>query len=479
MKSVFFRYFVHTASLMFLSFCILGVALVWATSSVVNDNYRARDYNASQETAALLETRAGGGTHLSDDIRQAISTIAAVSQCHIAICDTGGRVLFSTGSQPGLTAGDTLSASALAAALDGGRLFLDPKTDQPSFRYETYARVTTGADGHAARVILLTGDRMPARTLTGAFLRIYLLTAALVLLIAFGTAYVNSRALARPLYDMAACARQFERGDFSARPTRWITRDDEIGELAAAFNSMAGALEKGEELRRGFIGSVSHELKSPMTSISGYIGGLLDGTIPADRREETLRIVSDEIMRLSRLVSGMLELSRHQSGQMDLSPRPMDIAELSARLLIGFEGKINAKRLNVEVLVPDEPLVILADPDSMTQVMTNLLDNAVKFCDPGGAVSLSITRRSGRAYVVLRNSGATIPPEDLPYIFDQFHKGDRSRSMDRTGLGLGLYLVKSILNAHNEDIFVMSGSGLTEFMFSLPVTARQKAENEG
>jgi signal transduction histidine kinase len=452
----------------FLSFCILGVALVWAASSVIGENYSAGHYNASHETALLLEARAGGGVRLSDDIRQAIGTIAAVSQCRIAICDMDGRVLFATGELEGLSAGDTLSAAVLAMALEEGRLPIDPRSDYPSIRFETFARVTSDAAGNPVRLILLTSDLRPARTMTSAFLRIYLFTAALVMLIAFGTAYINSRTMARPLYDMAACARQFERGDFTARLGRWVARDDEIGELAGAFNSMADALEKGEALRRGFIGSVSHELKTPMTSISGYIGGLLDGTVPTDRREETLRIVSDEIMRLSRLVTGMLELSRHQSGQMDLSPRPMDIAELSTRLLFGFEPKINAKRLSVEVLVPDEPLMILADPDGMAQVMTNLLDNAVKFCEPGGEVSLSITRRSGRAYAVIRNSGATIPPEDLPYIFDQFHKGDRSRSMDRTGLGLGLYLVKSILNAHNEDIFVMSGNGLTEFMFSLP-----------
>ena len=473
MKSVFFRYFVHTASLVFLSFCILGVALVWAASNIVYQSYSAGHFNASHETVILLEASADGGLRLSDDIRQAIGTVAAVSQCHISICDTRGEVLFSVGQPAGLAPGDVLSPAALAMAMEGGRLPIDPTTGQPSLRYETYARVTSGSGGAPACVILLTSDLQPARTLTGSFLRIYLLTAALVMLIAFGTAYINSRTQARPLYDMAACARQFERGDFSARLNRLATRDDEFGELAAAFNSMADALEKGEELRRGFIGGVSHELKTPMTSISGYIGGLLDGTIPADRREETLHIVSDEIMRLSRLVSGMLELSRHQSGQMDLNLRPMDIAELSTRLLLGFEPKINANRLNVEVLVPDEPLMILADPDGMTQVMTNLLDNAVKFCEPGGSVSLSITRRSGRAQVVIRNSGATVPPEDLPYIFDQFHKGDRSRSMDRTGLGLGLYLVKSILNAHNEDIFVMSGHGLTEFMFSLPVVKGQ------
>ena len=468
MKSVFFRYFAHSAVLVFLSFSALGVALVWGASMVVHESYSTGHDRVSQETALLMERSHDGSAELPHNLRSAIRTVAEVSQCHIAVCDLGGRVIFATAETGGPPPGDLLSAAALAAALNEGRLQPHLFPNQ-SRRYETYARVASEPQGQPIQIVLVTNDRQPASTLTGAFLRIYMLTAALIMLIAFGTAYVNSRALARPLHEMAVCARQFERGDFSARLNRWILRDDEIGELAAAFNSMADALEKSEELRRGFIGGVSHELKTPMTSISGYIGGLLDGTIPADRREETLGLVRDEIMRLSRLVTGMLELSRRQSGQMDLVPSQMDISELSTRVLLGFESKANGKNLNVDVLVPDEPMMILADPDGMTQVMTNLLDNAVKFCAPGGSVSLSVTHKSGRAHVAVRNTGATIPPADLPYIFDQFYKGDRSRSLDRTGLGLGLYLVKSILNAHHEDIFVTSENGVTEFMFSLPV----------
>lgn len=469
MKSVFFRYFTHSAAMVFASFLILGVAMVWSASSVFNANYQSTHFQVLQELAVLMESETGTAEErLTPAVCQTLRAMSVVSQCHLAVCDPRGEVLFASGDSPGLQTGDRLTGDVLYMALEGGWLPVDPFPD-PSRRFETYARTLTAEDGSVAAVLLLTGDERKARVMTSTFLRIYLLTAALVMLIAFGTAYVNSRALARPLHDMAACARQFERGDFTARVNRWVLRDDEVGELAVAFNSMADALEKSEDLRRGFIGGVSHELKTPMTSISGYIGGLLDGTIPKEREKETLRIVSDEILRLSRLVTGMLELSRHQAGQMDLNPKPMDISELSARVLFGFEPKINRKRLNVEVLVPDDPLMILADPDGLTQVMTNLLDNAVKFCNEEGSVSLSVSRKNNRAYVVIRNTGATIPPEDLPYIFDQFHKGDRSRSLDRSGLGLGLYLVKSILNAHNEDIFVMSGNGLTEFMFSLPV----------
>jgi signal transduction histidine kinase len=302
-----------------------------------------------------------------------------------------------------------------------------------------------------------------------AFVRLFTMTAFWVMLVAFVTAYVSSRYMARPFRDMAACARSFERGDFTARVSRWDKRGDEIGELAAAFNGMAESLEKSEELRRGFIGGVSHELKTPMTTVAGYIEGILDGTVPPERQGETLVLIREEVLRLSRLVASMLELMRHQTDQTDIRPRPVDITETAARVLLGLEQAAEQKGLNVEVLLPEEPVYALADPDGLTQVFTNLLDNAVKFCNSAGTVSLAVTEKGGRCRVVVGNTGPGIPPEDLPRVFERFHKGDRSRSRDRSGLGLGLYLVKSILNAHGEDITVKSEPGRTEFAFGLPI----------
>ncbi|MDR0249039.1 MAG: HAMP domain-containing histidine kinase [Oscillospiraceae bacterium] len=339
------------------------------------------------------------------------------------------------------------------------------------FRYFVYSAVTVllclailGFVALRAAYAVTEGELM-AR----AFSRVFMMTAFWVLLIAFVTAYLSSRYMARPFRDMAACARSFERGDFSARVGRWDERDDEIGELAAAFNGMAESLERVEELRRSFIGGVSHELKTPMTTISGYIEGILDGTVPPERREETLVMVREEVLRLSRLVSGMMELSRHETQQMKVRSAPFDISETAARVLLGMEQKINQKGISVDVLVPEEPVIAKGDPDGITQVLTNLLDNAVKFCNPGGSVALTVAAKGGRARVTVKNTGAGIQPEDLPRVFERFYKGDRSRSLDPSGLGLGLYIVKSILNAHGEDIDIRSDTAATEFSFSLPL----------
>ncbi len=215
-----------------------------------------------------------------------------------------------------------------------------------------------------------------------------------------------------------------------------------------------------------------------MTTISGFIGGILDGTVPEERREETLQIVRDEVMRLSRLVESTANLTRLQTGQLELRPCPLDIAELSLRVLLGFEGRIEEKGLSVKLDAP-EPFFVQADPDSITQVLTNLLDNAVKFSAPGGELSLSVRSYAGKALVSVANQGDTIPPEDLPYIFDRFYKADRSRSRDRTGLGLGLFLVRSIINAHKEDITATSADGRTVFTFTLTECKQPRSPQPG
>ena len=304
--------------------------------------------------------------------------------------------------------------------------------------------------------------------LMGEFMKNWFIMCTVVLLFSGATSYFIAKRIVSPLRQMSQCARSFAHGDFSVRVDDRALHEEEVRELALSFNAMADALQNGEALRRGFIANVSHELKTPMTTIAGYIGGILDDTIPEDKRAGTLTLVQEEIMRLSRLVAGMTNLTRLQTEQLDLRPRPFDVADMAVRILLGFENKINDKDLNVDLAFSEaDVLFALADPDSITQVLTNLLDNAVKFADPGTDLQMRIGAHGGKAHISITNTGPTIPPEDLPYIFDRFHKADRSRSHDRTGLGLGLFLARSILHAHNEDIHVSSEDGRTEFSFTL------------
>ena len=299
------------------------------------------------------------------------------------------------------------------------------------------------------------------------FVWVFLAASAAVMMIALLLSLVTSKRMAQPLDEMAVAAKKFAHGDFSARVTD-DGRTDEVGALISAVNTMADSLETSEQRRNAFIANVSHELKTPMTTIAGFADGILDGTIPTDQEDKYLATIADETRRLSRLVRSMLDMSRLESTGEDLTRRrEFDISEKIVSTMLSFEARADDKQLDVDLQLPEDSMQVLADPDAITRVLYNLMDNAVKFAAPGSTLCVSLWKSEGKAYVSVRDHGETIPPDDLPFIFDRFHKSDRSRSLDRDGVGLGLYLVKSILDAHGEDIAVTSRDGVTEFVFTL------------
>ena len=278
-----------------------------------------------------------------------------------------------------------------------------------------------------------------------------------VLLIAVIASSITSAHQTRPLTEMAEAARKFGRGEFDVRVNSYKDRCDEIGELAEAFNFMANSLEKVESQRADFIANVSLELKTPMTTIAGFAEGILDGTIPPEKEGEALNVVVSETRRLSRLVRRMLDLSRLNAL----------IIEVMSRVLVSLEGRITGRGLDVDAQFPEDPIMVWGDPDAVTQVCYNLLDNAAKFAAQGTDITVQITKKDGKALVTVRNLGATIPPDELPLLFERFHKADYSRSVDREGVGLGLYIVKTILGNLKENITATSEDGVTQFTFTL------------
>ena len=280
-----------------------------------------------------------------------------------------------------------------------------------------------------------------------------------------------SRIMGNPLREMAKTASAFGHGDLDARVRLSRHQPEEVEELALAFNNMASSLQKSEYQRQEFVANVSHELKTPMTTIGGYIDGMLDGTIPPEKHRHYMQIVSDETKRLSRLVRSMLDISQLQSegGIPDEKKSRFDILECAGQMLLTFEQKIVSKELDVDVQMPDYPLFTVANRDSICQVIYNLIDNAVKFCPTGGVLGLKVSSGDSKIYISVENEGESIPAEELPLVFDRFHKLDKSRSQNRDGWGLGLYIVKTIVCSHGEDISVTSMDGKTAFTFTLPL----------
>ncbi len=294
-----------------------------------------------------------------------------------------------------------------------------------------------------------------------------------MLIIAFSSAvlsYLLAKGFSEPMKNMRETTREFAKGNFSARVDKSAEKSGiaEIAELAEAFNNMAAELEKSEEIKNAFVSDVSHELRTPMTTIGGFVAGMLDDTIPPEKQKDYLKIVHDEISRLSRLVNTFLDITRLQSDKLSLNMTSFDINELLRVTIIGLEQKIESRNINIELNLEAESCYVYADRDSITRVLTNLLDNAIKFTNDGGEVVISVSVRQKEVEISVKNTGKGIAPEQQALIFNRFYKTDKSRSENREGTGIGLYLVKNILNAHGKDIKVNSvPDEWTEFVFRL------------
>jgi len=462
-----------SALLVILSFFILGTAIViLGRSFALSQKRESIAQNASEISKTAAAFSANGDLN-AWYLRLIIASLAQSSGNHIFITDTQGIVESSSDMQ-------------VISPYIGRQVGTDVM--EQLYRSGSYHQLTKLGDFYprpyyvVALPILLSGNsRLVGYVFVGSDFAdimsawstasiIFIGTAAIIMLFALIMSYYNSKRQSKPLNEMAAAARRFAHGDFSARVAD-EGRQDEIGALTASFNTMAESLEKSEQLRSEFIANLSHELKTPMTTISGFADGILDGTIPKSEQDRYLATVSSETKRLSRLVRQMLEMSRIQSVDTQaLLSRSFDLSEVISRTLLTFEGKINERELDVDAQLPEESILVRGDADSITQVVYNLLDNAIKFSERGSTLGITLWKQGGKAFVSIKNHGDTISPEELPLIFDRFHKTDKSRSQDRDGVGLGLSIVKTILNNHNEDITVTSKDGVTDFIF----TARLK-----
>ena len=288
-----------------------------------------------------------------------------------------------------------------------------------------------------------------------------------VMLAAVIATYFITERIIHPLKTMTGAAKKFAKGDFSARVT--VYGHDEVAELGNAFNNMAESLDSLEKMRNSFLANISHDLRTPMTTIAGFIDGINSGAIPPEKHEYYLGVISAEVHRLSRLVSQILDVSRLESGERKFTFSDFDVAEMARIILISFEQKIEDKKLDVVFDSESDDMFVNADKDAIYQVLYNLCHNAMKFSREGGKFEISISRIQGKKIKIsVFDEGQSIDKEDLKMVFDRFYKTDKSRGLDKSGVGLGLYISKTIIDAHGENIWVESVEGKsTTFSFTL------------
>ena len=276
--------------------------------------------------------------------------------------------------------------------------------------------------------------------------------------------YFSQKMIVNPLSQMSGVARKISQGDVDKRVE--IHSDDEMEEFANAFNVMADSLQKVEQNRKEFISNVSHELRSPMTSIKGFIGGILDEVIPEEKHKYYLNIAYEEIQRLARLINDLLDLSAVESGTYNLNKVSVDINEIVRICILRNENRIKNKNLDVQVFFEGSELWVLTDEDKIIQVVTNLLDNAIKYGKDDGLINISCRKKGKKAYISIFNEGPTIDEEDIKHVWERFYKGDKSRTQ-KVSTGLGLSIVKKIISLHDEEIWVCNKENGVEFTFTL------------
>ena len=471
MRTTFRRQMMIVLCMILVATLLLGVTFWYFSNDYLEEKQTQSLQSCAKTVGNLVQAYSDS---LQDwDFRTNLSVAAASSENDVLVCSADGEVLICASElQDCEHMGKKMDASSLKSVLQG-----KGKLDLRSIYAEdrlAYGLPLKDKDGNVSHIVLVSVLRSELTGLSGRILRIFSMTALLVMALVILTAPYFTRRETKPIQTMAVAARQIAHGNFDVRvPTG--NRAAEIEDLAVAFNNMAVALQNSETVRQEFVANISHELKTPMTTIAGYLDGMLDGTIPQEKHREYMEMVSSEARRLSRMVRNMLEVSRlRDQGIPPHKMKDFDICEMAGQALLSFEQRILRKNLDVEVDMPESGLTVHALPDSVTQVLYNLLDNAVKFIDEAGTLSICVRKQSDRALVTIANTGPTIAPEELPLIFDRFHKTDKSRSTDRDGVGLGLYIVKTIIMAHGEDIYVTSRDGKTEFTFTLSLPKRKE-----
>lgn len=474
MKTTFSRTFCAAAAILVVALLTLGTSFQLLVKDYLTKSTVSGLQNDAQIISNLAASYSIEGSLSSRDFLLNLDVASQVSDADVVICDADGTVILCSDGLAGCEhQGLRLNDEYLQSVYRNGSNTATCKVEglYAEERYVVSLPIMNDTGTIASGIVMLSSPTASTTAILSRISNIYLTVAMIVVLVAVVAVSAFARSHSRPLKEMARAATDFGHGKLDARVR--ITEDytEEVEELALAFNSMAAMLQKSEYQRQEFVANVSHELKTPMTTIAGYLDGMLDGTIPREKHREYMEMVSSEARRLSRMVRSMLDASRlRDQGVLPQQRRNFDICEAVGQALLSFEQRINRKHLEVDIAMPELGLSVNGEPDLVTQVLYNLLDNAVKFIDDGGTLSLRVKKQADSALITVGNTGPTIAQEELPLIFDRFHKTDKSRSSDRDGVGLGLYIVKTIIMAHGEDIYVTSRDGKTEFTFTMALT---------
>ena len=472
-KSISVAFFSLVSTLM-----VLGIVLMGASEWVLFKNYFAKDryetldqvVGVTQRTAQYLVQQAElpEGDEL-DALSTKLEIIGESAEAYLFFTDNDGRVMIASSPDKleSLIVPEEMMEKIDASDADYYHVFgtLGGMLDGKSYITVSEMR---NENGQPSGYLFLCSSGEQLTQFKQQFWSNFLLSACVMLLCASILTKILMRQLTDPLQKVTDAAQRFGGGDLSVR-VEGVEGEGEAADLARTFNRMADNIQMNDNSRGQFMGNIAHELRTPMTTIKGFVDGILDGTIPPEMQNHYLQLVSEETGRLARLIQNMLDLSKLESGEYQVNARMFNIWETLTGVALAAEQRINDGMIELEGLTMDEKVLVYADPDLIHQVAYNLLDNAIKFTPAGGTIRFSVEKLGPEAEISIWNSGQGISPEALPYVFERFYKEDRSRGLHACGSGLGLNICKVLVNLAGGQIRVESQQGeWCRFVFTLP-----------
>ena len=475
-KSISVAFFSLVSTLM-----VLGIVLMGASEWVLFKNYFAKDryetldqvVGVTQRTAQYLVQQAElpEGDEL-DALSTKLEIIGESAEAYLFFTDNDGRVMIASSPDKleSLTVPEEMMEKIDASDADYYHVFgtLGGMLDGKSYITVSEMR---NENGQPSGYLFLCSSGEQLTQFKQQFWSNFLLSACVMLLCASILTKLLMRKLTDPLQKVTDAAQRFGGGDLSVR-VEGVEGEGEVADLARTFNRMADNIQTNDNSRGQFMGNIAHELRTPMTTIKGFVDGMLDGTIPPDMQNHYLQLVSEETGRLARLIQNMLDLSKLESGEYQVNARMFNIWDTLTGVALSAEQRINDGMIEIEGLTMDEKALVYADPDLIHQVVYNLLDNAIKFTPAGGTIRFNVEKLGPETEIAVWNSGQGISPEALPYVFQRFYKEDRSRGLHARGAGLGLNICKVLVNLSGGQIRVESQQGeWCRFVFTLPSQA--------
>ena len=479
-KSIFIKYILTFLVIITTSFAILAGLISAHIIRYSNETQQISMANASAAARQYIESTHSNITEIYTYAALLADELAIylpfAENAFIFITDIDGHIILTTPLPENYLLREYVSQSIMLETLEHFWYYrFDTLDGLFAMGHQVFPQPLINHDGEIFGVLFFCSSSASASLFANQIINTIILSCLWVLTATMVIVYFMTEKVVSPVRAMGKAAKGFSIGKFDIRVP--VKGGGEIAELAAAFNNMASELAANEERQRTFISSVSHDLGTPLTSIIGFAEGMLDGTIAVEDREHYLNIVASETHRLARLVNAMKDVTRRQSGERKLHKSAFDICEKARIVLLSLEQKITAKNIDIEFFCESDNIYVYADSDDIHRVLQNLCENAVKFTPESGFIRINILEgekdKEKKAYISVFNTGKGISPEDMPAIFDRFYKSDKSRGLDPSGTGLGLFITKFIIDAHEETLTVDSEYGKhCEFTFTLPITSK-------